>query len=111
MLRGMKTKHRNMALVAACDIVGGVRKMADILGVTKPAVWQWCVGVRQVPVKRCPEIEAACGGRVTCEKLRGDVQWDVLRKPRKRRQRPPAQGVTGVTLGDTSAFGVAEARP
>ncbi len=44
-------------------------------------VSQWASGVKAVPAERCPEIERATGGAVTCEELRPDIAWDVLRKP------------------------------
>lgn len=42
-------------------------------------VWQWSRGIRRVPAEKCPLIERATGGAVTCEELRPDVAWDVLR--------------------------------
>lgn len=55
--------------------------MARILGVTPPTVNQWCNGDRQVPAERCPDIERATAGAVTCEELRPDLaeQWAYLR--------------------------------
>ncbi len=41
---------------------------------------QWKTGVRRVPAERCPAIEQATDGAVTCEELRPDVLWSVLRK-------------------------------
>ncbi|MFJ5398433.1 transcriptional regulator [Pectobacterium sp. CHL-2024] len=40
---------------------------------------QWANGTRQVPAERCPEIEKATDGKVTCEELRPDVDWAYLR--------------------------------
>jgi DNA-binding transcriptional regulator YdaS (Cro superfamily) len=64
--------------------------MARALGVTPAAVNQWCKGLRAVPAERCPEVEretlrvAADKGDpglvVTCESLRPDVEWSVLRR-------------------------------
>lgn len=67
-------------VATACDIVGGQAKLAAILQVTPSAVHQWVKGVREVPAERCPEIEAATAGQVTCESLRPDVRWSVLRQ-------------------------------
>lgn len=38
-------------------------------------VWQWSSGARQVPGDRCPAIERATGGEVTCEEIRADLPW------------------------------------
>lgn len=54
--------------------------MARILGVKPPTVNQWVNGDRHVPAERCPDIEAATGGAVTCEELRPDISWAVLRR-------------------------------
>lgn len=44
-------------------------------------VWQWAKGGRQVPSDRCPAIERATDGRVTCEELRPDVRWQRVADP------------------------------
>jgi DNA-binding transcriptional regulator YdaS (Cro superfamily) len=64
--------------------------MARSLGITPAAVNQWCKGLREVPAERCPAIErltrevASAKGDssliVTCEELRPEVDWAVLRK-------------------------------
>jgi len=54
----------------ACEIVGGIGKMAGLLGVSGPTVSQWCSGVRPVPVERCVPIERATEGAVTRKDLR-----------------------------------------
>lgn len=63
----------------ACEIVGGVNRLAALIGVTPPTVSQWRTGDRNVPIARCPAIERITGGAVTCEELRPDVDWAVLR--------------------------------
>jgi transcriptional regulator with XRE-family HTH domain len=55
--------------------------LAKALGVTQGAVWQWANGRRPIPADRCPAIERATAGAVTCEELRPDVDWSVLRAP------------------------------
>ena len=66
-------------LIAACEKVGGQAALARILGVKPPSVNQWVNGDRPVPAERCPDIEAATAGAVTCEELRPDINWAVLR--------------------------------
>ena len=53
--------------------------LARNLGISPVLVNQWSNEVRQVPAERCPDIEAATGGAVTCEELRPDVNWAVVR--------------------------------
>lgn len=63
----------------AADIVGSQRALANALGVTKAAVWQWKEGGRQVPAEHCPNIERITAGEVRCEELRPDIDWGYLR--------------------------------
>jgi len=63
----------------ACDIVGGQKKMADLLDVSAPTVNQWLYRVRPIPAEQCPEIEKLVNGRVKCEKLLPNVDWSYLR--------------------------------
>ncbi|EAX3299503.1 helix-turn-helix domain-containing protein [Salmonella enterica subsp. enterica serovar Muenchen] len=72
-------KKENPALKHACESIGGQAFMSRCLGVTPPTINQWIKGVRQIPAERCPEIEKATGGAVTCEELRPDVDWSYLR--------------------------------
>lgn len=67
------------AIRRACAAVGGQAGLARRLGVSTPTVNQWVSGKRQVPAKRCPVIEKATEGAVTCEQLRPDVDWAYLR--------------------------------
>ncbi len=61
----------------ASEILGSSAALARELGVSKGAVWQW-ENERQVPAERCPDIELATHGEVTCEELRPDVKWSVV---------------------------------
>lgn len=70
---------------AAADCVGSQSALADLLGVTKAAVSQWKQEGRKVPAEHCPLIEretSARGRPVTCEQLRPDIAWDVVRGQR-----------------------------
>lgn len=75
------------AIVKACSTLKGQAELARRLEVTPAAVHQWCNGTRRVPAEQCPLIERATrnasGGDpslvVTCEELRPDVEWGVLR--------------------------------
>lgn len=62
--------------------------MAVALKVKQPTISEWLRGDRRVPAERCPEIERGTRERnaedpdrpvVTCEQLRPDVAWEVLR--------------------------------
>jgi DNA-binding transcriptional regulator YdaS (Cro superfamily) len=68
----------------AIESAGGATKLALSLGVTTQAVCFWRDGKRSFPAERCPDVEALTG--VSCEELRPDVNWAVLRnKPRKQK--------------------------
>lgn len=58
---------------------GAAAKLAKALGVSPVLISQWRAGTRQVPAARCPSIERETGGRVRCEELRPDVDWNYLR--------------------------------
>jgi len=65
----------------ACEIVGGLTALARILSVKPPSVSGWISN--RVPAERCPAIEKATGGQVTCEQLRPDMDWAYLRAGEK----------------------------
>jgi DNA-binding transcriptional regulator YdaS (Cro superfamily) len=65
----------------AAEIVGSQVALADALKVTKGAVNQWKDEGRRVPAEYCPLIERMTNGAVTCEELRPDIEWQVLRIP------------------------------
>lgn len=58
---------------------GSTRRLALQLGVAPQLVTQWSTGARQVPAERCLVIERVTEGDVTCEEMRPDVEWAVLR--------------------------------
>ena len=69
----------------AIFMIGGPSKAARVMKVSPQAVCFWRDGLRQVPAERCPEIERATNGLVTCEELRPDLtaQWQYLRNTKK----------------------------
>ena len=70
----------------ASKILGGVVAAADALELKSYQVFQqW--GRSQVPAERCPDIERATNGAVTCEELRPDLaeQWKYLRSTGSQR--------------------------
>lgn len=56
-------------------------EIARQLGIKPQAVQQWFK--TKVPAERCPDIERISNGYVTCEELRPDVDWAVLRNSGK----------------------------
>jgi DNA-binding transcriptional regulator YdaS (Cro superfamily) len=54
---------------------GAVNQLATAIHVPAALVSQWKTGARPVPEDRCPAIEHATEGAVTCEELRPDVSW------------------------------------
>lgn len=76
----MQTKHTNLAIRRACDLTGGIASLARSIGVSAPTVHQWITGARPIPVSRCIDIESITSAQVTCEQLRPDVAWHVVRE-------------------------------
>ncbi len=58
--------------------LGGPTAVARMLGIKPPSVIGWN---GRVPPDRCPTIERATAGKVTCEELRPDVRWQRLPDP------------------------------
>ncbi|MEQ6473995.1 Cro/CI family transcriptional regulator [Comamonas sp. wu1-DMT] len=61
----------------AAEIAGSEKALADWIGVTKAAVWQWKQEGRQTPIKHCPEIERRTDGAVTRRELRPN-DWHLI---------------------------------
>lgn len=77
-----------IALDEALACVGGLRSLASGLGIgtSTPAMWK---SRGSVPAEYCPGIERMTrerGAPVTCERLRPDVDWAVLRSKSRRRK-------------------------
>lgn len=60
---------------------------AKRIGVKDSIVSTWRSGVRKVPAERCPEIEKATNGLVTCEEMRPDVDWQFVRNAKNKSRR------------------------
>lgn len=60
--------------------------LARKINVAQAFVSHWRHGLRRVPAERCPDVERATGGLVTCEELRPDLaeQWAYLRGTARR---------------------------
>lgn len=53
----------------AAAMVGGISKLADLLGVRRQTFYQW----RRVPSGRVLALEAATGGLIPRQKIRPDL--------------------------------------
>ena len=80
------------ALRRAAEALGGQAALAQACGFgDRRHVWPWFNTERRVPAEHCPGIERATRIAaeakadpsliVTCEQLRPDVAWEVLREP------------------------------
>lgn len=56
-------------------------ELAERLGVSKAAISQWLGEGGLPPPDRCPAIERATDGRMTCEALRPDINWQRVPDP------------------------------
>ncbi|HHE3654162.1 TPA: helix-turn-helix domain-containing protein [Pasteurella multocida] len=65
------------AIKKAISVAGGQKAVASHFGISLRAVGKWVAG--KVPAERCPDIELLTNHAVTCEELRPDVNWAVLR--------------------------------
>lgn len=54
---------RNPHVARAAAILGGVQQLADALGISRAAIYQW--GTDDVPPKRAIDVEKATKGEVT----------------------------------------------
>ena len=74
-------KLRRMKLSEYISERGNGATLALALGVPHSSITNWATGARQIPAARCPDIERATNGVVTCEELRPDLseQWAYLR--------------------------------
>lgn len=69
------------ALNRAIEVAGSASKLAAGLGVSLQRLSNW--STRGVPAEQCPAIERftrQAGSPVTCEELRPDIDWGVLRE-------------------------------
>lgn len=58
---------------------GRAAALGRALDVAPVLISQWANNSRPTPAERCPAIEKATDGAVTCEELRPDVDWAYLR--------------------------------
>jgi hypothetical protein len=56
-------------------------QVAKALGIHEQYLYQCLHGHRPTPPERCPPIERATEGRITCEELRPDVRWQRVPDP------------------------------
>lgn len=74
-----------MAAMTLADFLSRERgrqaALAKAIGAHAPDVSRWAKGERVVPAEYCPAIERASLRLVTCEELRPDVDWEVIRNP------------------------------
>lgn len=66
---------RRMDLSTYVEQRGRQTELAEAIGCPPQVIWGWAKGGRPIPDGRCPSIEQATSGEVTCEELRPDVVW------------------------------------
>jgi DNA-binding transcriptional regulator YdaS (Cro superfamily) len=67
-------------LKKAINKVGSQKEFVRICGVSQVAVSKWLNGVNKIGEDKAILVEQALNGFVTCEELRPDVNWSVVRK-------------------------------
>lgn len=78
----------------AAQAVGGLTKLAAMLGVAPPTVHEWKTRKRPVPVVRCVSIVRAANGAVTLQDLRPDDWQDIW--PELADVQTPSGAVQGI---------------
>lgn len=73
----LNIRAMNEAVNRACKLVGGVGRLATLVGVAPPTVTQWTNGARPVSPKKAVRIEVATDGRVTRQQLCPD-DWHEI---------------------------------
>lgn len=66
-------------LKKAIITAGGQRELARLCGVSQAAVSKWLNGISKIGEDKAILLEQALNGLVTCEELRPDVNWSVIR--------------------------------
>lgn len=95
------------AIDRAARIIGSQAALAAALGVTRAAIPQWKDQGRRVPAEHCPVIERLTDGQVTCEQLRPDIEWSVLRTaPAASQPAAPCESEHAQACGDTTLLTV-----
>lgn len=90
---------RMTAMMRACEVVGGVGKLARMLAVADATVTQWRNGQRPVPLERCIAIERATAGAVTRKDLRPD-DWPEIWPEAAQPDWRPVGAAEPVTAGE-----------
>lgn len=85
-------------MLKACEVVGGVGKLARLLSVADATVTQWRNGQRPIPLERCIAIERATAGAVTRKDLRPD-DWSEIWPEADRPDWRPVGAVEVATAG------------
>lgn len=70
------------AVKRAIAVYGSQAAMAEDLSCSQPTISDMARGIKPVPSEMCPLIEKGTRARghvVSCEELRPDVHWSVLR--------------------------------
>lgn len=85
MKKPTRTPAEALAAVVTIAFGGVAARMATHFNVSNQTVSFWRQGEREgrpvrFPAEFCPDCERLTDGAVTCEELRPDVRWDVLRK-------------------------------
>lgn len=75
---------------------GRIAMVARETGLPQSFISKIASGVKPIPADRCPTFERITAREVTCEEMRPDVEWHVLR------------GVSAIPLGGSDAGIAAE---
>lgn len=60
---------------------GSQAQLSRDTGIHAPTLSAWASGARPVPLERCPQIERATDGAVSCEELNDSARWMRIPDP------------------------------
>lgn len=73
MLKNRKERERHPALAKCIDVVGGIDKLAKLLGRDNSSVCRWVYMKQDVPARYVNKIVSLSGGAIKPSDLRPDV--------------------------------------
>ncbi|AEP36202.1 transcriptional regulator [Taylorella asinigenitalis] len=58
---------------------GRSKRLIEGLGISRVSLWQWKNEHVKISIERCLEIEKFTAGKVTCEELRPELDWVLIK--------------------------------
>jgi len=82
----------------AIKMLGGVSAAARLIGASQSRVSNWLMRGTPVPAEFCPLFELHTKRKVTCEEMRPDVKWYVLRDGPRSMNAPAGDAAVSIQV-------------